>query len=165
MKRFINYSKISVFILFVSIGLSFISSEGDIKYKCLIQMVSYKGEKAMVVVSLIKPDGNYDRTLSVLGKDKKWYDEMTKWWDFHSAAKEKIDGITGASIAGSQRRVVLIKVPSYALNKKYKIRVESGVEDQKYVSNDVEFELNTGNINKNINGKEYVSVVRLIPSN
>ncbi|MCO5260488.1 MAG: DUF2271 domain-containing protein [Crocinitomicaceae bacterium] len=163
MKQLLKISKIGVFALFIIIGLSFTSSEGDVKYKCMIQMVSYKGEKAMVVVSLIKPDGTYDRTLSVLGKDKKWYDEMQKWWDFHVKAKEKIDGITGASIAGSQRRVVLIKVPASAIDKKYKIRVESGVEDQKYVSNDVEFELSKDNINKNINGKVYVSSVRLIP--
>lgn len=163
MKQLIKFGKVSTFILFIIIGVAFTSSEGDVKYKCLIQMVSYKGEKAMVVVSLIKPDGSYEKSLSVLGKDKKWYDEMLKWWAFHSKANEKIDGITGASMAGGQRRVVLIKVPSYAINKKYKIRVESGVEDQKYVPNDVEFELSTENINKNISGKTYISSVRLIP--
>ena len=34
------------------------------KYKCLIQMKNYSGEGAYIVVSLIKPDGKYEKIMS-----------------------------------------------------------------------------------------------------
>lgn len=38
------------------------------KYKCMLQMVNYTGEKAYIVVSLINPKGQYEKTLYMMGQ-------------------------------------------------------------------------------------------------
>lgn len=155
---------IAAFAVLASILLSFTKSEADTSYKCMMQLVNYSGENAYVVVSLIKPDGKYDRTLYVNGKDEKWHSDIFQWWAHQKKAKQKIDGITGASIAGGQRAMNLVKIPSDLINKGYKVRVESAVESQTYHKQDVEFEYKTENINQKIDGKGYVKYVRLIPA-
>lgn len=163
MKRFLKAGKLSTIALFAAIGLSLNSSESEVKYKCMVQMVNYIGENAYVVVSLIKPDGTYDKTLYVAGKDDEWYHDIIKWWGHQKKANDKLDGITGASIAGGQRNVSLIKVPATKIDKGYKLRFESAVEGQTYHAKDVEFELSTTAINQKIDGKGYIRYVRLIP--
>src|SRR5690606_34498292 len=127
-------------------------------------LVNYTGEGAYVAVSLITPDGKYDKTLYVAGKENKWYDELKSWWSFQKSSKDKLDGITGASIAGGERTIALIKIPSTKIDKGYKIRFESAVEEQKYHEKDVEFELKADNINKKIEGNGFIRYVRLIPA-
>ena len=164
MKRFFNVSKLSLIAILAVVGLSFTSSESEIKYKSMIQMVNYTGENAYVVISLIKPDGNYDKTLYMAGKDEEWYDDIIKWWGYQKKAKDKLDGITGASIAGGQRTISLIKVPAAKIDKGYKIRFETAVEGQAYHTKDVEFEMTTANINQKFEGKGYIRYVRLLPA-
>ena len=36
----------------------------------MLQMVNYTGEKAYIVVSLINPKGQYEKTLYMMGPDK-----------------------------------------------------------------------------------------------
>lgn len=156
--------QISIIALLTSVLFSFTNSEGDSNYKCMMQMINYTGENAYVVVSLMKPDGKYDRTLSVHGKDEKWYTDVINWWGHQKKANQKIDGVTGASIAGGQRAMDIIKIPSSLINKGYKIRVESAVESQAYHKQDIEFEYKSANINQKIDGKGYVKYIRLIPA-
>lgn len=163
MKKIFNAGKLSIVALLVIIGFSFTSSESEVKYKCMIQMVNYIGENAYVVVTLVKPDGSYDKTLHVAGKDDEWYHDIIKWWGFQKTAKDKLDGITGASIAGGQRSIALIKVPSSKIDKGYKLRFESAVEGQTYHAKDIEMDLTTANINQKLEGKGYIRYVRLIP--
>lgn len=163
MKGILKIGKLSTITLFIIIGLAFNSSEGDVKYKCMIQMVNYIGESAYVVVSLLKPDGSYDKTLHVAGKDDEWYHDLIRWWGHQKKANDKLDGITGSSIAGGQRSVVLVKVPSSKIDKGYKLRFESAVEGQTYHVKDIEMDLSTVNINQKIEGKGYIRYVRLIP--
>ena len=47
--------------------LSFKANAQTSKYKCMLQMSNYMGEGAYVVVSLINPKGNYEKTLYVHG--------------------------------------------------------------------------------------------------
>lgn len=163
MKRLLTLKKLSTIALFALIGLSFNSSESDAKYKCMIQMMNYTGEGAYVIVSLMKPDGSYDKTLYVAGKDDEWYHDIIKWWGHQKQAKDKLDGITGASIAGGQRSIALIKVPASKIDKGYKLRFESAVEGQTYHAKDIEMEMTTTNVNQKIDGKGYIRYVRLIP--
>jgi hypothetical protein len=163
MKRFLKAGKLSTIALFAIIGLSFNSSESDIKYKCMIQMVNYIGENAYVVVSLMKPDGTYDKTLHVAGKDDEWYHDIIKWWGHQKTAKDKLDGITGASIAGGQRSIALIKIPATKIDKGYKLRFESAVEGQTYHAKDIEIDMTATNVNQKFDGKGYIRYVRLIP--
>ena len=69
---------------------------GEVQYKCMIQIKNYKGEGAYVIVSLINPKGDYEKTLYVIGDDSEWYYEMSSWWKFYGKKRTKLDGITGA---------------------------------------------------------------------
>jgi len=64
--------------------LSFQANAQTSKYKCMLQMSNYMGEGAYVVVSLINPKGNYEKTLYVMGEDKKWYKTLKEWHKFYS---------------------------------------------------------------------------------
>ncbi len=46
------------------------------KYKCMLQLNNYTGEGAYIVVLLINKNDEYEKTLYVLGDDKKWYPDL-----------------------------------------------------------------------------------------
>lgn len=130
------------------------------RYKCMIQMTNYMGEKAYLVVSLINKDGSYSKTLSVLGGDKKWYPDIKEW---HKAYKKKptnISAITGASIAGGDRSVVALNLEKDKINTGYKLRFETAVEDKPYHVKDVEIPLTTGALAAKTDGTGYIRYVR-----
>ena len=70
--------KIFPIVVFAILALfSFTKEPNTTNLKCMIQMVNYTGEGAYVVISLMKPDGSYDQTLYVQGKDSEWYSDIT----------------------------------------------------------------------------------------
>lgn len=144
--------------LFIYTNQSFAQSS---KYKCMIQMISYQGEKAYVIVSLINPKGEYEKTLSVLGPDKQWYNTLKEWYKFQTKTKEKISAVTGASVGGGDRAMRTIEIDDNKLNKGYKLRFESAVEEQKYHATDVEIPLTTEGITARADGKGYIKLVKL----
>ena len=153
-----------LFAPFVLIGLFSLTTTGaDQKYKCMIQMTNYSGEGAYVAASLIKPDGSFEKTLTIAGKDAKWYPDLIHWNNSRKKSKQSLDGITGSSITGGQRSICVFTIDGSKLNKGYKIRFESAVESQVYYKNDLEFELTTANINQKIEGSGYIRYVRLMP--
>jgi hypothetical protein len=131
------------------------------KYKCLVQMNSYQGEEAYVIISLINPKGEYEKTLYVLGPDKQWYNTLNDWHKFQTKSKEKLSAITGASIGGGDRTIKTIEIEDSKIGKGYKLRFESAVEEQKYVVSDVEIPLTTEAITERTNGSGYVRFVKL----
>lgn len=147
---------ISFFTLFTS--LSFAQSS---KYKCMVQMNSYEGEAAYVIISLINPSGAYEKTLSVLGTDKQWYNTIKEWYKFQAKTKEKLSAVTGASVGGGDRAMRTIEIEDAKLNKGYKLRFESAVEEQKYHVSDVEIPLTTAAITEKATGKGYIRLVKL----
>lgn len=130
------------------------------KYKCLLQMSNYMGEGAYVVVSLINPKGEYEKTLYVMGDDKKWYNSLKEWYKVYSK-KPNISAKTGASVTGGDRSVTTFEIESSKLNKGYKIRFETAVEDQKYHVDDVEIPLTTEGVLQKTEGKGYIRYVKL----
>lgn len=131
------------------------------KYKCLVQMNSYTGEAAYVVISLINPQGAYDKTLYVLGNDKQWYNTLKEWHKYQTKTKAKLSAITGASVAGGDRAVRVIELEEAKMNKGYKLRFESAVEEQKYHVTDVEIPLTTEGLAERASGTGYVRFVKL----
>ncbi len=131
------------------------------KYKCMIQMNAYEGEKAYVVISLINPSGAYEKTLAVLGSDKQWYNTIKEWYKFQSKTKEKLNAVTGASIGGGDRAMRTLDIDETKFNKGYKLRFESAVEEQKYHTADVEIPLTKEAITEKANGKGYIKLVKL----
>jgi hypothetical protein len=152
------------FLLFTGLLItsSFASSSYK-KYKCLIQMTNYEGEGAYIVVSLINPKGQYEKTVYVQGDDSEWYYEITNWWKFYGKKRTKLDGITGSTISGGERSMVVLQIDPAKINKGYKLRFESAVEAKNYHKQDVEFSLTTANLQKKYNGKGFIRYVRMLP--
>lgn len=152
--------KVLLFGLFTGL-LSLDASAQTSKYKCMIQMVSYKGEAAYVVISLINPQGGYEKTLSVLGPDKKWYNTLKDWDKFETKAKSKLSAVTGASVNGGDRAMRTIEIDDSKLNKGYKLRFESAVEEQKYHVRDVEIAVTPETLAERAEGTGYIRFVKL----
>lgn len=135
------------------------------KYKCMVQLTNYMGDGAYIVVSLIDPKDGYEKTLYVMGADKKWYSSLKEWNKFHSKKKgDDISAITGASVKDGDRSVAIIDIDNTKLNKGYKLRFETAVEDKKYYTKDVEIPLNTEALSAKTDGTGYIRYVRLIPN-
>jgi hypothetical protein len=127
----------------------------------MIQMNSYEGEKAYVIISLINPKGEYEKTLSVLGPDKQWFNTLKEWHKFQTKTKEKISAVTGASVGGGDRAVRVIEIDDAKLNKGYKLRFESAVEEQKYHVKDAELAVTPDGLTARTNGVGYIRFVKL----
>lgn len=159
MKIFQKTIALLILIFFV---VAFTTSNSS-KYKCMIQLKNYNGEGAYVVVSLLNPKGEYEKTLQVLGDDPEWYKDVTNWWNFYEKRKINIDAITGATISGGQRTIKIIEIDNEKINSGYKIRFETAVEDKEYYIDDVTFELTSNNIKKKVKGTGFIRYVRMIP--
>lgn len=131
------------------------------KYKCMLQMSNYMGEGAYIVVSLIDPQGNYEKTLQIMGSDKKWYPDLSEWHKFYKKKQENISAVTGASVAGGDRSVTVFEIDNAKLNAGYTLRFETAVEDKEYHVKDVEILLTTENVSGKFEGKGYIRYVRL----
>ncbi|MFP9118164.1 DUF2271 domain-containing protein [Flavobacterium sp. RNTU_13] len=146
----------------LAIGLaSMTASAQSAKYKCMLQMNSYSGEGAYIVVSLINPKGQYEKTLYVMGDDRKWYKSLKEWHKSQIKMPENISAVTGASANGGDRSVTTLELDESKVNKGYKIRFESAVEDQKYYTTDAEIPLTTDGLSQKTEGKGYIKFVKL----
>lgn len=157
MKPFV---KKSIFLFFFCF-LSFQTFAQTAKYKGMLQMTNYNGLEAYVVVTLVDPKGNPEKTLYMMGPDKKWYNGFKQWFAKLSNKKENLNAITGASVAGGDRSIFNFSVDESKLNKGYKIRFESSVEDQKNYTNDLEIPFTTDDITKKTDGTGYIRYVKL----
>lgn len=157
MKSIIKTALLSAFICLISFQATAQSS----KYKCMLQMSNYVGEGAYVVVSLVNAKGDYEKTLYVMGDDKKWYNSLKEWHKFQTKKPSNISAITGASVTGGDRSITTIEIDNAKINSGYKLRFESAVEDQKYHVSDVEIPLTTAGIAEKTEGKGYIRYVRL----
>ena len=141
---------------------SYIINENTNKYKCLIQMKNYSGEGAYIVISVINPEGNYDKTIYVQGDDPEWYYEITSWWKFYGKKRSNIDAISGETLAGGERSMKVISIDKTKFNAGYKLRFESAVESDDYFEKDIEFELVESNFQTKHSGKGFIRYIRFI---
>lgn len=160
MKRFFKILPAVVLVSFLA--LSFSTPVDKINYKCLIQLKNYTGEGAYVIISLMNPEGDYEETLYVQGKDAEWYSEISEWWKFYGKRRPDIDAISGATISGGERSINVIQIPEDKIDKGYKIRFETAVEDQEYYAKDLEFDLTQTNLKGKKEGTGFIRYVRLI---
>ena len=130
----------------------------------MVQMTNYSGEGAYVAISLINPDGEYEKTLYVQGDDEEWYHDITEWWKFQGKVRTDIDALTGATISGGERAVSVIQIEDSKINAGYSIRFESAVEDQEYYTKDVQFLLTTDSVKSKVEGTGFIRYVRLMPN-
>lgn len=154
---------IPILILSLFICYGFSKALNSSSHKCMIQMKNYTGEGAYIVISLLNPKGEYEETLYVQGDDDEWYFDITEWWSFQGKKRADIDAITGATISGGERKISVIQIPDDKIDKGYKIRFESAVEDKEYYKDDVEFELTSENVKSKIEGKGFIRYIRMMP--
>lgn len=131
------------------------------KYKCMLQMSNYMGEGAYIVVSLVNAKGEYVKTLYVMGDDKKWYKTLKEWHKFYAKKPENLSAKTGASVTGGDRSITTIEIEDAKINKGFKLRFETAVEDHKYHTTDIEIPLTTEGIAAKTEGNNYIRYVRL----
>ncbi|MFC4210415.1 DUF2271 domain-containing protein [Pedobacter lithocola] len=159
-----NIFKISLLVLTLAFLKPNQASAQTAKYKCMIQMTNYMGEGAYMVISLINPKGQYEKTLYVLGSDKKWYNSLKEWHKFNAKKPANISAITGASLTGGDRGVSVIEIDKTKINTGYKLRFESAVEDQKYNVKDLEIALTTESLSAKSDGTGFIRYVRFSPN-
>lgn len=155
--------KLMLFSMFALVASNLVFAQTT-KYKTMIQMNAYSGKEAYVVISLINPKGQYEQTLGVLGTDNEWYNTLKEWDKFQKVKKQKLNGITGASVAGGARATRLIEFDTAKLNKGYKLRFESAVETQKYYAKDAEVALSSAVLDNKagVNGGGYIKAIRFL---
>ncbi|CVK16118.1 MAG: DUF2271 domain-containing protein [Apibacter sp.] len=152
-------SKLVAYIL-ILILMPFMGNAQTHKYKCLLQMNNYIGEGAYIVVSLISPQGQYEKTLYIMGEDKRWYNTLKEWHKYYSK-KKNIDAKTGASVTGGDRSITTLEIEDSKIDKGYKLRFETAVEDQNYYVKDLEIPLTSQAFSGKISGTGYINYVRL----
>lgn len=155
--------KKTTILLVLTVIVTAFTPNNSTKYKCLIQMKNYSGEGAYIAISLLNPDGKYEKTLYVQGDDDEWYHDITEWWNFQGNVQAKIDAITGATISGGNRAISHLVIDNDKINKGYKIRFETAVEDKEYYKDDVEFELTSTSVKNKTEGKGFIRYVRMMP--
>ncbi|MBP7471249.1 MAG: DUF2271 domain-containing protein, partial [Flavobacterium sp.] len=62
---------------------------------------------------------------------------------------------------GGDRSITTIEIEDAKINKGYKLRFETSVEDQKYYVNDIEIPLTAEGLAAKTEGKGYIRYVRL----
>lgn len=124
------------------------------RYKCMLQMKNYSGEGAYVVASIVDAKGKYIRTLSVMGDEGKWYQNLKQWYTAQRKLNEKLDGITSASVSGGKREVFTIAIEEALMNKGNKIRFESVVEHGNYIPVELEIPLSSNEIQNKVDAIE-----------
>lgn len=156
-------SLLALVLAFAQPAASFAQS-GTTQYKCMIQMTNYMGEGAYIVVSLINGKGAYEKTLYVLGSNKKWYPDVKEWYKALGKKTPNVSAITGASVAGGDRSVTVLEIDNTKINKDYKLRFESAVEDKNYNVKDLEIPLTTEALSAKSEGTGYIRYVRFSPN-
>ena len=169
----LNYSKIfeirimrliliaSLIPVLLSFKSYYLESETNF-YKCMIQLKNYDGEGAYIVVSLLNPNGEYEKTLYVQGQDDDWYSEIFSWWKFYGKKRNNIDGITAATVRGGERTVQILEIEKTKINSGYFLRFESAVEDIRYYQKEIELEITDKNLKKQTKGKGFIKYIRMI---
>ena len=147
--------------VFLLATTSYVSAQKVTKYKCMLQMTNYMGEGAYIVVSLVDAKGVYEKTLYVMGSDKKWYPDFKEWHKFYKKKPTNISAISGASFTGGDRSITTFEIEDSKINKGYTLRFESAVEDKKYHVKDVEVPLTTAGLAAKTEGTGYIRYVRL----
>lgn len=137
---------------------------GTTKYKCMIQMTNYMGEGAYIVVSVVDSKGAYNKTLYVMGPDKKWYSSLKEWNKFYLKKPSAVSAITGASVAGGDRSVTVFEIENSKINAGYKLRFETAVEDKEYYVKDLEIPLTKEALSAKNDGKGFIRYVRFSPN-
>ena len=76
-----------------------------------------------------------------------------------------IDAITKPSVQAGGRSMFVLDIETDWIDQNNKLRLETAVEDQKYVKDDLTLDLTSENLNGKFEGTGYIRYVRIIPQN
>lgn len=158
-------TRLLLFLITLTVCASFVlvDNNNTSKYKCMVQLTNYRGHGAYIIVSVLDKEGNYLKTLRVLGEDDEWYPDLESWWGFQKTKeKSSIDGITGATIAGGERSIFVLEIENDWIDAGNQLRFETAVEDQQYHPADLQVPLNKESLNNKFEGTGYIRYVRMI---
>ena len=157
-----KYKALLILILISSFTLlSALSIKKDnLSLRCMLQMKNYSGHGAYIVISLLDENKEYKKTLRILGDDREWYNEIEEWWKFFGKERRNIDGITGATLSGGERKIIALNIPQK--NPDYYLRFETAVEEQKYYPSEIDIKISQLETTKKYNGDGYIRYLKFI---
>lgn len=126
------------------------------------QMASYSGPEAYLAVYLTDQSGAYASTLHVAGRKSKYYRQIGGWARLAARdANLQLDGITGASIGSGRSFSIDLSIADSLINAGYTIHIDTAVEHQGSVSDDVTLPLESNAAGIDVAGTGFVSSARV----
>lgn len=113
-------------------------------------------DQPFFIVMLLDEKGQYKKTLTVIGDDKRRYRAFSYWWRYAKRSGENIDALSSASVANGTTVERTVTVSDEALSKQYTIRVDAaGYQGEKYTKTAM-IKLSPNNKGKKFNGKKFL---------
>jgi len=140
--------------LVAGVGLASPALAADLRLSAKIN--SYSGNRAYAVAYIVDSRGKYVSTIHVAGPKSKYYKHFTRWARLMARSGKGVDGTTGASVGSGSTFSTRIKVPNSMLNAGYKLIIETAVENQFYVADDVIIPLDKAHNGKANAGSRYI---------
>lgn len=121
-----------------------------------VSIKSYRGNPAYVAAYIVGPKGEYVSTVYAAGSRSNYLADLTRWYRMMKRSGRGIDGATGASVGSGSGFRTTVNIPDKMFDAGYTLRIESAVEDQKYVPNDAAIKLDLASNGKASAGVGYV---------
>jgi hypothetical protein len=123
-------------------------------------MATYSGNGAYLAIYLTDAQGKFHSTLHVAAPKAKYHRHLRDWARGNATTKQRLDGLTGASVGSGKTHKVSVDIADALLEAGYQIRIDSAVEDQRDNAADVVATLASAGAAKPIAGKGYVKSFR-----
>ena len=124
-----------------------------------IQMADYSGRAAYLAGYVVDGQGAYVQTLFTSGGSDKYFKHLERWYRLFRKAGAGFDGMSGASIGSGEGKTLMIEMPDAFKNAGYVLRIESAVENQYDIPDEVEVPLDDASNGVAVSGKTYVGSV------
>ncbi len=121
---------------------------------------SYGGNGAYLAIYLTDAQGKFHSTLHLAAPKAKYHRHLRDWSRGSAAARQRLDGLTGASVGSGRTHKVSVEIADALLEAGYQIRIDSSVEDGRDTSADVVAPLSSAGAGKPVAGKGYVKSFR-----
>lgn len=105
---------------------------------------AYRGPNAYLAVYLVDAAARYDSTLWVAGRKFKYLKHLRGWARGFSAAGDRLDGITGASVGGGQTLRINADLSDALIDAGYRVVVDTSVENWGDYTSDASVGLTSG---------------------
>lgn len=126
-----------------------------------VTMKGFRGPPAYVAVYLTKPNGQFHSTLSVKGHKNKYRKHLRGWMRGASRSKQRLDGISGASVGSGRSFTVSANVKDALLDAGYQVHVDTAVEDHGEFRSDAVVKVNSAKPKVSAKGKGFVKSLQI----